>query len=106
MGLCQFSLAGTKYTASNFKFILLKPIEHIKQAFDLERGLVLITCCPREHEMLELVVTGLLNKQIADKLGTCETTVKIHRGHVMRKMRVGSLRGLVRMAERFGMFST
>ena len=56
--------------------------------------------------MLELVVTGLLNKQIADKLGTCETTVKIHRGHVMHKMRVGSLTGLVRMAERFGMFST
>jgi FixJ family two-component response regulator len=39
----------------------------------------------REHKVLELVVTGLLNKQIADKLGTCETTIKIHRGHVMRK---------------------
>jgi FixJ family two-component response regulator len=40
----------------------------------------------REHKVLELVVTGLLNKQIADKLGTCETTtLKIHRGHVMRK---------------------
>ena len=38
----------------------------------------------REHEVLELVVTGLLSKQIADKLGTCPT-VKIHRGHVMRK---------------------
>ena len=38
-----------------------------------------------QHQVLELVVTGLLNKQIADKLGTCETTLQIHRGHVMRK---------------------
>jgi FixJ family two-component response regulator len=38
-----------------------------------------------QHKVLELVVTGLLNKQIADKLGTCETTLKIHRGQVMRK---------------------
>jgi FixJ family two-component response regulator len=52
----------------------------------------------REREVLALVVTGLLNRQIAAMLGTTEFTVKVQRRRVMQKMRVGSLTELVRMA--------
>ena len=62
----------------------------------------LATLTPREREVLEHVVTGKLNKQIAGDLGTVEQTVKVHRARVMQKMRVQSVAELVRLTERCG----
>ena len=59
------------------------------------------TLTPREREVMELVVRGHLNKQIARDLGTVEQTVKVHRGRVMRKMGVESVAALVTMLERY-----
>jgi FixJ family two-component response regulator len=61
------------------------------------------TMSPRERTVMSLVVTGMLNKQIAAVLGISEKTVKVHRAHVMAKMRAASLPDLVRIADRLGM---
>ena len=58
---------------------------------------------PREREVMALVVSGLLNKQVGGELGISEITVKAHRGQVMRKMQAGSLPELVTMAARLGL---
>jgi FixJ family two-component response regulator len=60
---------------------------------------------PREREIMALVVSGLLNKQIASELGISEITVKAHRGQMMRKMEASSLPHLVKMAEKLGIAS-
>jgi FixJ family two-component response regulator len=60
------------------------------------------TLTARERDVLALVASGLMNKQIAAEIGLAEITVKIHRGHIMRKMGAKSLADLVRMAEMLG----
>src|SRR6476620_8071877 len=57
---------------------------------------------PRERQVMTLVTAGLMNKQIAAEIGVAEITVKIHRGHIMRKMAAKSLPDLVRMAQMLG----
>jgi len=71
---------------------------------DIRRRLDTLT--PRELDVLRLVITGMLNKQIAYELGTVEKTIKVHRARLMEKMEVQSLAELVRIAERIGIGRT
>jgi FixJ family two-component response regulator len=68
---------------------------------DIRRRVEILT--PREREVMERVVTGMMNKQIAHELGTVEKTIKVHRSRVMEKMGADSLAELVRVAERAGL---
>jgi FixJ family two-component response regulator len=61
---------------------------------------------PREREVLPLVVSGFLNKQIAAKIGTTEATIKVHRSQLMKKMGAASLPQLVRMADKIGIIGS
>jgi len=61
-----------------------------------------VSLTPREREVMALVVSGLLNKQVGQQLGVTEKTVKVHRAQVMAKMKADSLAALVRMAARLG----
>jgi FixJ family two-component response regulator len=79
-------------------------IERDRTRRDSDKGLAELRRCfesltPREREIMALVTAGLMNKQVAGELGLSEITVKIHRGHIMRKMGVRSLADLVRAGE-------
>ncbi len=114
-GDIPMSVRAMKEGAHEF---LIKPVrsqdllDAIQKAIASDRGLLkerrelneirslFETLTPREKEVLDLVVAGLLNKQIADQLGMSELTVKTHRAHVMEKTNADSLAHLVRMAEK------
>jgi FixJ family two-component response regulator len=73
---------------------------HFEEAKAVRSRIELLT--PREKEILRYIITGMLNKQIAGKLGIAEITVKIHRGRIMQKLSAGSVADLVRLAEKAG----
>jgi FixJ family two-component response regulator len=90
---------------------VVKAIERDRKRREADRIVVrlqalLETLTPREREVLALVSSGLMNKQVAAELGLAEITVKLHRGHIMRKMGSKSLADLVRMAETLGIRRT
>jgi FixJ family two-component response regulator len=90
---------------------VVKAIEQDRRRREVEKALANVqslfdALTPREREVLALVASGLMNKQIAAELGLAEITVKIHRGHIMRKMGARSLADLIRMAETLGINRT
>ncbi|HWC75005.1 MAG TPA: response regulator [Gemmatimonadales bacterium] len=111
------SVRAMKIGAVDF---LTKPIDEEELLAAVERGLMLDAemrrvdalmmtltnrqsrLTPRENQVFGLVVTGMLNKQIAGRLGTCERTIKVHRARIMKKMEANSVADLVRMADRLG----
>jgi len=76
----------------------VKQRDHATEKNNTRGMLDLLT--PREFEVMQLVSTGLLNKQVAGELGIAEKTVKVHRGRVMEKLRVNSIAELVRLVEK------
>jgi FixJ family two-component response regulator len=115
--------AGVKAMKGGAVDFLTKPVNKGELLTAIERGMArarrareeearitevrnrIETLTPREAEVFALVVTGMLNKQVAFALGVSEKMVKVHRGRVMEKMRAGSLAELVRLADEGGVIA-
>jgi two-component system response regulator FixJ len=79
---------------------LARSVEQRQRGFEkTEARRLLDLLTPREFEVMQLVVTGMLNKQIASELGTAEKTIKVHRGRVMKKLGIVSVADLMRLVE-------
>ena len=90
---------------------VVRAIERTRQAQKTQAELAVIqtrfaTLTAREQEVMALIVTGKLNKQVADDLGTVEKTIKVHRARVLEKMQVQSLAALVPLAEKLGLLES
>ena len=82
---------------------LARSEEHRQKITERDKARHLLdSLTPREFEVMQLVITGLLNKQVGSELGMAEKTVKVHRGRVMQKLGVTSVAELVRLAEKAG----
>ncbi|HET9385076.1 MAG TPA: LuxR C-terminal-related transcriptional regulator, partial [Gemmatimonadales bacterium] len=121
LGDVTSSIRAIKTEAVDF---LTKPVDEQDLAAAVQRGLALdrqnrqqetvlntvrarhARLTPRERQVFALMTTGMLNKQIAGWLGTCERTIKVHRARVFKKMEADSLADLVRMADRLGLPSS
>jgi FixJ family two-component response regulator len=90
-------LAGIRHALERSR----RALEHEAKMTALRMSYASLT--PREREVMVLVVSGLLNKQVGGELGISEITVKAHRGQVMRKMKAGSLPALVNMVASLGL---
>src|SRR6266481_3312237 len=95
---CRCADAGFKRYGSAGGFDSALPRTRGAEKNEAQNLLGLLT--PRELEVMQLVVAGMLNKQIAGELGTAEKTVKVHRGRAMRKLNVTSVAELVRLTEK------
>ena len=115
MSVRAMKAGATEFLAKPFRGPIL--IEAIRAAIEKDRSAVekrleirdlrerYNQLTPREREVLNLLVEGLLNKQVAAKLSTTEATIKFHRAHIVKKMRADSIANLIRMTEKLGVSS-